>query len=160
MDSKLKLEITKTQVFRHSFGIGILVGLQFQPCHNIVCAQPHGVGRFLAVSLLRLFLPFPALALSLDDGNERNVFQILSAGDSQAVTAIRSIVRCTNIFGKRAKNLSVWISIFDPCGDLNERGHMHPLRCCWMYLHPSVCKHWSSPALSLPHLSLLRIFSG
>ena len=61
-------------VFRHRFGIGILVGLQFQPCHNIVCAQPHGVGRLLAVSLLCLFLPFPALALSLDDGDECNVY--------------------------------------------------------------------------------------
>lgn len=61
-------------VFRHSFGIGILVGLQFQPCHNIVGTQPHGVGRLLAVSLLRPLLPFPALALSLDDGDERNVY--------------------------------------------------------------------------------------
>ena len=50
-----------------------------------------------------------------------NAFQILGAGDSQAVTAIRSIVRCTNIFGKRAKNLSVWISVFDPCGDLRQK---------------------------------------
>ena len=61
-------------VFRHRFGIGILVGLQFQPCHNIICAQPHGVGRFLAVSLLRPLLPFPALSLSLDDGDECNVY--------------------------------------------------------------------------------------
>ena len=44
------------------------------PCHNIVCAQSHGVGRLLAVSLLRLLLPFPALSLSLDDGDECDVY--------------------------------------------------------------------------------------
>ena len=61
-------------VFRHRSGIGILVGLQFQPYYNIVGTQPHGVGRLLAVSLFRPFLHFPTFALSLDNGDECNVY--------------------------------------------------------------------------------------
>ena len=34
--------------------------------------RSYGVGRLLAVSLLCLFLPFAAFALSLDDGDERD----------------------------------------------------------------------------------------
>ncbi|EXY84969.1 hypothetical protein M079_1925 [Bacteroides fragilis str. 3996 N(B) 6] len=51
-----------------------MVGLQFQACHDIIGTQPYGVGRLLAVSLLRLFLPFPALVFPLDDGDERGVY--------------------------------------------------------------------------------------
>ena len=51
-----------------------MVGFQFQPCHNIIGTQSYGVGRLLAVAFLRLFLPFPALALSLDDWDKRDVY--------------------------------------------------------------------------------------
>ena len=65
---------TLQSVFRHRNSIGALVGLQFQACHNIIGTQPYGVSRLLAVASLRLFLTFPALALSLYDGNKRYVY--------------------------------------------------------------------------------------